>query len=167
MANATCSPGGRWCEQADALFGVEGIHVCSVAAAGTGGVLNVEAAETVSGCPECGVARPRRVRLHDTPCFGRAVRLLWAKRVWRCPDPDCPRTTFTEEYELGPRAKLTARGPSSGRPTIFAAFRHLGLGPGPPARRLLVHRLGRHQGRGRPSDRDSRPADRRECSWRR
>jgi transposase len=38
------------------------------------------------------------------------VRLLWAKRVWRCPDPDCPRTTFTEEHALaGPRAKLTAR----------------------------------------------------------
>jgi transposase len=38
------------------------------------------------------------------------VRLLWAKRVWRCPDPDCPGNTFTEEHPLaGPRAKLTAR----------------------------------------------------------
>lgn len=32
-----------------------------------------------------------------------------AKRVWRCPDPDCPKTTFSEEHPLaGPRAKLTA-----------------------------------------------------------
>jgi transposase len=98
----------------DALLGVEGIHVCSVTAAGTGLVLHVETAETVSGCPDCGVVAighgRRQVRLHDTPCFGRPVRLLWAKRVWRCPDPDCPRTTFTEEHELaGPRAKLTAR----------------------------------------------------------
>jgi transposase len=114
MPNATSCPGGRWCERADALLGVEGIHVCSVTAAGTGLVLHVETAETISGCPDCGVVAVghgrRHVRLHDTPCFGRPVRLLWAKRVWRCPDPDCPRTTFTEEHELaGPRAKLTAR----------------------------------------------------------
>jgi transposase len=52
----------------------------------------------------------RLVRLHDVPCFGRPVRLLWAKRIWRCPETDCPRTTFTEEHPLaGPRAKLTAR----------------------------------------------------------
>jgi transposase len=114
MPNATSCPGGRWCERADALLGVEGIHVCAVTAAGTGLVLHVETAESVSGCPDCGVVAighgRRQVRLHDTPCFGRPVRLLWAKRVWRCPDPDCPRTTFTEEHELaGPRAKLTAR----------------------------------------------------------
>lgn len=114
MPNATSCPGGRWCERADALLGVDGIHVCSVTATGTGLVLHVETAETVSGCPDCGVVAVghgrRQVRLHDTPCFGRPVRLLWAKRLWRCPDPDCPRTTFTEEHELaGPRAKLTAR----------------------------------------------------------
>jgi hypothetical protein len=34
--------------------------------------------------------------------------LLCAKRVWRCPDPGCPRLTFTEEHPLArPRAKLT------------------------------------------------------------
>jgi transposase len=38
------------------------------------------------------------------------VRLLWAKGVWRCPDPGCPRLTFTEEHPLArPRAKLTTR----------------------------------------------------------
>jgi transposase len=38
------------------------------------------------------------------------VRLLWAKRLWRCPDPGCPRTTFSEEHPpAGSRAKLTAR----------------------------------------------------------
>jgi len=64
--------------------------------------------------PDCGVVAVghgrRQVRLHDIPCFGRPVRLLWAKRVWRCADPDCPRTTFTEAHPLaGPRTKLTAR----------------------------------------------------------
>ena len=38
------------------------------------------------------------------------ARSLWAKRLWRCPDPGCPRTTFSEKHPLaGPRAKLTAR----------------------------------------------------------
>jgi transposase len=46
----------------------------------------------------------------DIPCFGRPVRLLWAKRVWRCPDQGCPKTTFTKEHPLaGSRAKLTVR----------------------------------------------------------
>ncbi|WP_427132719.1 ISL3 family transposase [Pseudarthrobacter sp. S9] len=44
------------------------------------------------------------------PCFGRPVRLIRAKRVWRCPDAGCPRSTFTEDHPLaGPKAKLTAR----------------------------------------------------------
>jgi hypothetical protein len=30
---------GRWCKRADALFGVEGIHISSVTATGTGLVL--------------------------------------------------------------------------------------------------------------------------------
>jgi hypothetical protein len=116
----SCS-GGRWCTRADALLGVEGIHISSVTETANGLVLHVEIGETLSGCPDCGVIAVghgrRRVRLHDIPCFGRPVRLLWAKRVWRCPDPDCAKTTFSEEHELaGARAKLTAR-PLRGRPT--------------------------------------------------
>jgi transposase len=90
----SCS-GGRWCTRADALLDVEGIRVSSVTATGTGLVLRVETGETVSDCPECGVVAVghgrRQVRLHDIPCFGRPVRLLWAKRVWRCPDRGCPK----------------------------------------------------------------------------
>ena len=38
------------------------------------------------------------------------MRLLWSKRVRRCPDPGCPRTTFSEDHPLaGLRAKLTTR----------------------------------------------------------
>ena len=80
----------------------------------TGLVLGVETGENLAGCPDCGVVAVghgrQPVRLHDIPCFGRPVRLLRDKRAWRCPDQDCPRTTFTEEHTLaGPRAKLTAR----------------------------------------------------------
>ena len=114
MNNSMSCSGGRWCTRADALLGVEGVRVSSVTATGTGLLLGVETGENVTGCADCGVIAVghgrRQVRLHDIPCFGRPVRLLWAKRVWRCPDPDCPRTTFTEEHPLaGPRAKLTAR----------------------------------------------------------
>ncbi|MET4096680.1 transposase family protein [Arthrobacter sp. UYCu712] len=123
MNNSLSCSDGRWCTRADALLGVEGIHVNSVTTSGTGLVLGVETGEDVTGCPDCGVVAVghgrRQVRLHDIPCFGGPVRLLWAKRLWRCPDPGCPRTTFTEEHPLaGPRAKLTARAVSwAGRPT--------------------------------------------------
>ncbi|WP_308930515.1 transposase family protein [Arthrobacter sp. SLBN-112] len=64
-------------------------------------VLGVETGEDVTGCPDCGVVAVghgrRRVRLHDIPGFGGPVSILWAKRVWRCPDSACPRTTFTED----------------------------------------------------------------------
>jgi transposase len=66
------------------------------------------------GCPECGVVavgHGRRVHtIADAPCFGVAVRLLWRKRIWRCIEPACPTTTFSEVHDLvAPRARLTAR----------------------------------------------------------
>ena len=29
----------------------------------------------------------------------RPVVLVWAKRIWRCPDPDSPVTTWSEEVD--------------------------------------------------------------------
>jgi transposase len=83
-------------------------------ATGRGLVLGVGTGDDFTGCPDCGVVAVghgrRGVRLHDIPCFGRPVMPLWAKRVWRCPDRDCPRSTFSEDHALaGPRAKLTTR----------------------------------------------------------
>ncbi|MFD1846984.1 helix-turn-helix domain-containing protein [Arthrobacter flavus] len=114
MADFTSCPDGWWCARADAMLGVKGIHVTSVTTTPAGLVLGVETGDTIVGCPACGVIAVghgrRSVRLHDTPCFGRAVRLIWAKRIWRCPDQGCPKTTFTEEHPLaGPRSKLTTR----------------------------------------------------------
>jgi hypothetical protein len=114
MNSSMPGSGGRRCARADALLGVEGVHISSVTATTSSLVLRVETGEDLVGYPDCGVVavgdRRRQVRLHDIPCFGRPVRLLWAKRVWHCPDPGCPRTTFTEEHPLaGPRARLTAR----------------------------------------------------------
>lgn len=76
--------------------------------------LYVETEADLVGCPDCGVRavghgrRPTAVR--DLPVAGRPVVLVWAKRRWRCPDPDCGRTTWLESSELiAPRASLTAR----------------------------------------------------------
>ncbi|WP_168709289.1 hypothetical protein [Arthrobacter sp. PAMC25564] len=46
----SCSE-GRWCTRADAMLGLEGIHVGSVTATAAGLVLGVEIGDTVSGCP--------------------------------------------------------------------------------------------------------------------
>jgi transposase len=77
----------------------------------------IETTEVVSGCPECGtVARPkdrRIVTLRDLPAGGRPVRLAWRKRIWSCPDPDCPKKTWTERSWLAaPRRVLTERARS-------------------------------------------------------
>ncbi|WP_419943966.1 transposase family protein [Candidatus Poriferisodalis sp.] len=38
-----------------------------------------------------------RVALADLPAFGRPVRLVWAKRRWRCPEEGCSVCTFTDQ----------------------------------------------------------------------
>ena len=40
----------------------------------------------------------------------RRVVLVWRKRLWRCPDPDCEVKTFSEETDaIAPRAVFTER----------------------------------------------------------
>jgi transposase len=102
-------------------------------------VLEVESDQTMTGCPECGVVavgHGRRVQvLHDAPCFGRPVRVRWRKRIWRCPEPRCARSTWTEDHPFGPpRAKLTSRATSwavdalrHDDTTVSAIARHLGV----------------------------------------
>lgn len=114
MCNSISCSFGRWCDRADALLGVSGIHITSVAEAATGLIVHVETDQTMSGCPACGVVAVghgrRRIRLRDIPCFGRPVQLRWAKRLCRCPDEHCPKKVFSEEHPLaGRRAILTAR----------------------------------------------------------
>jgi transposase len=100
---------------ADEIFGVDGFHVLEVTTRDDGVlVLDVESDQTLTGCPDCGVVavgHGRRVQvLHDAPCFARAVRVRWFKRIWRCREPACPRATWTEDHSFAaPRAKLTAR----------------------------------------------------------
>ena len=74
----------------------------------------VETTETVTGCPVCGIVaelhdrRPTWVR--DLPSGGRPVTIVWVKRVWRCPEPRCPKKTWTEtSTQIRPRASWTER----------------------------------------------------------
>jgi hypothetical protein len=48
--------------------------------------------------------------IRDLPAFDRRVRLVWSKRRFSCPDPDCPVQTWTERSdELPDRRVLSAR----------------------------------------------------------
>ena len=67
-------------------------------------VVAVETTAIVVGCPDCGVRAighgRSTVQVRDLPNGSGPVRLVWRKRRWRCPDPDCERQTFTEQSEL-------------------------------------------------------------------
>lgn len=83
------------------------MHLLGVTTLDEGTVrVDVETDVDLTGCPDCGVVavgHGRRVRvLHDAPCFGRPVRVWWRKRIWRCPEPSCPRSTWTEERPYAP-----------------------------------------------------------------
>jgi transposase len=76
--------------------------------------LEVETTTDVVGCDGCGTGAVghgrRRTTVRDLPIGDRPVVLVWAKRIWRCADPDCPVVTWSEDIdEIAPRAALTER----------------------------------------------------------
>jgi transposase len=96
------------------MFGVPGVRVLTAERERSELHLTVETDQRVGGCRRCGVlAVPHGRRehlLHDAPFGHRRVRVVWRKRVWRCPEPACPMVTFTETHALAPpRALLTRR----------------------------------------------------------
>lgn len=139
MDHDTCGSGAPWCARADALFGVAGMHVVLVGDDGERLQVVVETEATMTGCPGCGsVARVhgrREHRARDAPCFGRRVVIVWRKRVWRCPDPDCGVRTWSETHRLFPsRSVLTTRAVAWAvsalrwdDTTVSALARHLGV----------------------------------------
>ena len=95
-------------------FGAGGFELLAAADDGVELVVEVETARAVVGCASCGtraVPKDRRwVTLRDAPAGTRAVRVRWRKRVWACPDVDCPAKTWTEQTALAaPRRVLTSR----------------------------------------------------------
>jgi transposase len=67
--------------------------------------------------------------------LGRVTILRWLVRMWRCREPLCPTTTFTESHDLAPpRMVLTSRAVawatnalSYDDTTVSALARHLGV----------------------------------------
>ena len=100
---------------AEAILGLDGFRVLDVDETPAEVVITVETTATIAGCAACGAvaeAHDRlRVDVRDLPCFGRPARLVWSKRRWRCPEPECPARTWTEQVPgaVPPRAVLTVR----------------------------------------------------------
>jgi transposase len=99
-----------------ALVGLEGFVVCAQLLDDASGEwwLAVETTEERAWCPSCGVRAVghgrRRVKVRDLPLADRPVALVWAKRIWCCPEPVCPARTWSEESDqIAPRAVLTER----------------------------------------------------------
>jgi transposase len=98
----------------DALLGLRGFRVVAVTEDGDELLVGIETTRRAAGCPSCGViARTKdrlRVIIRDLPAFDRRVRLVWSKRRFSCPEPDCPVQTWTERSdELPDRRVLSAR----------------------------------------------------------
>ncbi len=101
-------------EGASALLGMEEFVVGAQDEVDGEVWLSVETITDVVGCDACGtraVGHGRRVvRVRDLPIGDRRVVLVWRKRLWRCPEPDCAIRTWSEETDaIAPRAVLTER----------------------------------------------------------
>jgi transposase len=99
---------------ATALFDMDGFVVRAQMLEDGEWWLLVETTADVVGCPSCGVRAVghgrRRVQVRDLAIAGRPVRLVWSKRIWRCPDEHCERRTWSETHDaIAPRASLTRR----------------------------------------------------------
>jgi transposase len=140
VPHSMCGSGARWCARADVMFDVPGIHVLGVEIDDRQRlVVTVESDQLEAGCPSCGVVAAghgRRVHLvHDAPCFDRVTLVRWRKRIWRCREPMCATTTFSEGHDLAPpRAVLTTRAVewaadalTHDDTTVSALARHLGV----------------------------------------
>lgn len=124
---------------ATALVGMPGFEVGAQLEVDGEWWLLVQTTEAVVVCAECGTRAVghgrRRVKVRDLPVGGRPVVLVWAKRIWRCSDPDCEVGTWTETSPaVEPGGLLTTRagveicrqvGP--GGVTVAQTARELGI----------------------------------------
>lgn len=119
MEHCRSGSDAHWCAQADAPFGVPGMHVLEVDEEPPGGgrrplMLTVGTDADVTGYPGDGVLAVghgrREHRAADASRSSAPTTVVWRKRIWPCPDPECPTGTFAEVHKLiPPRAELTAR----------------------------------------------------------
>jgi transposase len=99
---------------ATALLGLDGFVVGAHELIDGEWWLLIETTADVVFCAACGMRAVghgrRRVLVRDVPIAGRAVRLGWLKRLWRCVNPDCEVVTWSETHPaIASRASLTQR----------------------------------------------------------
>lgn len=99
---------------ADVVLGLEGFVLRAAVEVDGELWLAVETTADFVGCRGCGSRARSKGRpttqVRDMACGGRPVRLVWRKRRWYCPDPDCDTKTWSEQSEpIVARAGLTER----------------------------------------------------------
>jgi transposase len=107
-------PKGSQRDAASTIFNLPDYHVID-AREEVDGLRRVVVESTAPpGCPSCGVvatrvhARREQV-IRDVP-VGGLVRVVWAKRRWRCTEGGCSRATFWEStLQVPARARCTRR----------------------------------------------------------
>jgi transposase len=81
----------------------EGLHIERVMESTDRLLVHVACVSARVGCPLCGTAAHRihsrySRRVADLPCAGRQVTLRLTVRKFFCPNPDCPRKIFAEQF---------------------------------------------------------------------
>jgi len=99
---------------AEKMLGVPGVVVLDVEDEPGELIVTVESTKAKAHCPSCrrrAQAQDRAVvHLRDLHISGRACRLVFAKRRWRCRTKGCVRKTWTERLPgVAPRQVLTLR----------------------------------------------------------
>jgi transposase len=99
---------------AEALLGLPGFRVLGVQEDPGEVIVVVELIAATVGCPRCGVVARSHGRsavdYRDLAAFGRPARLRWWKRRFRCEEPACAATTWSESSPaFSARCLLTDR----------------------------------------------------------
>ncbi len=99
---------------AEKMLGLPGVTVLDVVDVPGELVVTVESTRDKATCPSCrrrAQAQDRvEVHLRDLHISGRACRLVFKKRRWRCRTTGCVRKTWTEKLPgVAPRQVLTVR----------------------------------------------------------
>ena len=88
----------------DRVLGLSGFRILGDESTPDELILTIEtSAERAVVCPQC-ASKARAVgryavHYRDLPAFGLPVRLIWKRRRWQCPNPECETKTWSEDSD--------------------------------------------------------------------